>query len=381
MGKYKFNRGAALLYAELRGIKLSNSADEDAIVADIEHVVGVQPDKCDCGKRIRDDDRMCWYCGGDVSPDGSGGTAKLPPGGYEVLVEEWKAQGGKVIWEEPAAEEKWEKREEPAEPELDGTGETAEEQAAPEPEPEPAPEPAFSKKEREKASKKERHLAPVEPKPVERAPEEPKTEARPAKRGDVTLTQRIKEIKTLSKLTGSSAWEIGKHLHIIMKDGLWKELDKYKAWEDFCKSEFGFTRMTANNFIRISQKFDHDEAKRLPLFHLIALSDSRLSDKDRERIYGDADKMDSAEVKSAVHVAVEEQRKAKGGEEQKPKKPRAKSPYQSLVGSQVEGRYSKEDPQKVFLQLDDLVGLELKVLKTKVSAKFVTLQPEQEAVA
>lgn len=337
-----------MLYAEMRGIKLSNQEDEDAIIADIEHNVGAQPDKCDCGKRIKDDDRMCWWCGGDVAPEGS------DPGGYERLVEEWKAKGGKVILDEPPVEK------------------PVKQVAA-------AEEPA-EKKEKEVEAKQKKSLKLMKPveteEPAEAVVEEAPTS--PAKRGDMTLAQRIKEVKALSKQTGASAWEIGKHLYTIQKNALWKEKTEYETWEDFCKQEFGFTRMTANNFIRISQKFDHAECKKLGLFHLIALSDSRLSDKDRERLYEQADQMDTSEVKAAVQEAVAEDRKAKGEPEPEPKKKRTKSPYQSMVGSTVEGRYNKDDQQKAVLQLDDLVGLELKLLKTKITAKFISLAVEED---
>lgn len=366
MAKFEFNRKAALLYAEMNGIKVKANADDDALIVAVRDWVGVQPDKCDCTHKIRDNDRMCWFCGGDVAPDGT------DLGGYKVLAAEWKKQKGSAEPEEaepPAPEEVVEEEpiaDEPSEPELAGAGEAVEEQE------EEAPKRGAKKKEKEM---KKSSLSLVE---VEEEVREP---VRAAKGSDLTLAQRVEKIRVLSKQTGSSAWEIGKNLFEIQSNGLWKEMKRYETWEEFCKGELGFSRMTANNFIRISQKFDFEQCKRLGLFHLIALSDSRLSEKDRDKLYGKAEKMDSSEVKTAVQETVAKRREEAGIPEPEPKKKRTKSPYQSLVGSLVEGKFSREDPQRVVLQLDDLVAIELKVLKTKVSAKFISLQPGAETEA
>ncbi len=360
MAKAEFNRDAAILYAKLNGIKLPKEIDDDDLIYSVKKFVGVQPDTCDCKSHIRDDDRMCWYCGGDVANTKAGAE----PGGYEVMLEEWEHGQGK--------KEKVEKKE----AELADLREEAESADIPENEIESAPEPeeeqevpAEEKPGKKETKVKKSSLQVVKSDPL---PVEPEKAPRSVKKGELTLDKRIDEIRALSGQTAISAWKIGKHLFEINEKQLYKEKE-CETFEAFCKENLGYSRATAYNFMRIAQRFDLEQAKKLGLFHLIALSSGAISDKDRERIFdkAESDGLTCDELREEIKEAKEKDPNAKPKPERK-----VVSPYKHLVGAKVEGKYDRQDPQLVVLMLDDSVSIKLKVLKTKVSAEFVPTMME-----
>lgn len=355
MAKAEFNRDAALLYAKMNGIKLPKVIDDDDLIYTVKKFVGPQPDTCDCKNHIRDDDRMCWFCGGDVANIEGG----VEPGGYDVLLEEWEQEHGKkeVKTEVEAPAEESAPEEEPG----------PEESLAPEEEPE---EPAEEKPGKKEPKVKKSNLQVVKSDPL---PVEPEKAPRSVKKGEMTLDKRIDEIRALSGQTAMSAWKIGKHLFEINDKQLYKEKN-CDTFEKFCKDNLGYSRASAYNFMRIAERFDLEQAKRLGLFHLIALSSSTISDKDRERIFEKAESegLTCNELREEINEAKKKDPDAK----QKPER-KAASPYKHLVGSKVEGKYDRQDPQLAILQLDDFVSIKLKVLKTKVSAEFVTTMMEE----
>jgi len=349
----EFNRDATFLYAEMNGIKLSKTDDDNDIIRIMDKAVK-GPDTCfDCKKKINDTDRMCWYCGGDVANTEKG----IEPGGYEVLKEEWSQRSEKKETKKEKKEKK-EVEEVPAEPEVEPDVEPEEEPEEPEEKP--------GKKE-PKVKKSSLQMVKSDPLPVEseRAP-------RAVKKGELTLDKRIDEIRSLSGQTAMSAWKIGKHLFEINDKQLYKEKN-CDTFEQFCKDNLGYSRASAYNFMRIAERFDLEQAKRLGLFHLIALSSSTISDKDRERIFNKAESegLTCNELREEINEAKKKDPDAKPKPERK-----VASPYKHLVGSKAEGKYDRQDPQVAIIQLDDSVSIKLKVLKTKVSAEFVPTEIE-----
>jgi len=345
-----------LLYAEMNGIKLKDEKDDDAIIVAVKNWVGTQPDTCDCKRFIKDTDRMCWYCGGDVSSDES------EPGGYENLKDEWESKKGtkpvKVKEEKEKDEDEVEPEEvEPEDAEIEDV----------EPEEEEAPP------KKEKAVKKS-NLKMVETSLV---PVEAEEERRPSKKGEMSLDKKMEEIRTLNKQTGVSAWKIGKHLHDIKVNALYKQKG-IETFEKFCETELPFTRASAYNFMRVSNKFDQEEAKMIGLSQLIKLASDGVSEKDRERILMKAPAMDGETFESEVQEAVKAERERKGTPEPTNKR-KVASPYRHLVGAKVDGKFDKVDPQKVILSLDDDIFIELKILKTKVSAEFKKVEEDDSA--
>jgi len=75
---------------------------------------------------------------------------------------------------------------------------------------------------------------------------------------------------------------------------------------------------------------------------------------------------------------VKAERERKGTPEPTNKR-KAASPYRHLVGAKVDGKFDKADPQKVILSLDDDIFIELKILKTKVSAEFKKVEDDDSA--
>jgi hypothetical protein len=364
----KFHKEAALLYAEMNGIKIKNPDDEDAIVVAIKDWVGVQPDTCDCKSRIRDTDRMCWYCGGDVAPEG------VDPGGYKRLLQERKYDAAakkeieEVEAEVTAAEEA---REELSELEEEADEEAPREDSEEEPVETAAPKKAGGKKEKEKEKEKDIKAAKINLKVVsDPLPIEEKEQVKPAKRGEMTLERRVEEIKTLNKQTGVSAWKIGKHLFEIKSQALYKE-QGIENFDEFCSKALNFSKQHAYNYLRIAEKFDQDEAKQIGLSHLIKLSTNSISDTDREKLFEKAPEMDFKDFEKEVQKVMDATAKEKGKE---PKQRKVSSPFLNLVGSKVEGKYDKADPQKAYLQLDDMVHVELRVFKTKVAAEFKQIE-------
>jgi len=367
MAKVEFNRDAALLYAKINGIKLPKEIDDDDLIYSVKKYVGVQPDTCDCKSHIRDDDRMCWYCGGDVANTDKG----FEPGGYDVMLEEWEHGQGK---KEKVEKEKKEKKE----AELADLREEAESADIPENEIESGPEPEEEPEEpaeEEKPAKKETKVKKSNLQVVksDSLPVEPEKAPRAVKKGELTLDKRIDEIRALAGQTAVSAWKIGKHLFEINEKQLYKEKE-CETFEVFCKENLGYSRATAYNFMRIAQRFDLEQAKKLGLFHLIALSSSTISDKDRERIFDKAESegLTCNELRDEINEAKAKDPDAKPKPERK-----VASPYKHLVGAKVEGKYDRQDPQLAVLMLDDSVSIRLKVLKTKVSAEFVTTEVEE----
>jgi hypothetical protein len=358
----KFNKDAALLYAEMNGIKIKNPEDDDGIVVAIKDWVGVQPDTCDCKSRIRDTDRMCWYCGGDVAPEGS------DPGGYKRLLQEWKHDAAakkeieEVEAEVTAAEEA---REELNELEEEADEEAPRDESEEEPVEIAEPKKTGGKKEKDMKAAKSNLKVVSDPLPVEE-----KEAVKPAKRGEMTLERRVEEIKTLNKQTGVSAWKIGKHLFEIKSQALYKEKG-IESFDAFCTKEINFSKQHAYNYLRIAEKFDQEECKRLGISHLIKLSTNAISDHDREKLFEKAPDMDFKDFEKEVQKVMDAGAKDKGKE---PPKRKTASPFLNLVGSKVEGKYDRADPQKAYIQLDDLVQVEVRIFKTKVAAEFKQIE-------
>ena len=208
-------------------------------------------------------------------------------------------------------------------------------------------------------------------------PVEAEEERRPSKKGEMSLDKKIEEIRTLNKQTGVSAWKIGKHLHDIKVNALYKQKN-IETFEKFCEAELPFTRAAAYNYIRVANKFNQDEAKLIGLAQLIKLASDGVSEKDRERIMEKAPEMDGETFESEVQEAVKAERERKGTPEPTNKR-KAASPYRHLVGAKVDGKFDKADPQKVILSLDDDIFIELKILKTKVSAEFKKVEDDDSA--
>jgi hypothetical protein len=364
MAKASFNREAALLYAEMNKIKIKDTQDDDAIIVTVGKWVGTQDDTCDCKRFIKMTDRMCWFCGGDVSLD------QNVPGGYEVMKEEWETRDEKKSEKKEKVEKKKEEDEdEEAEPEVEPEDLEPEAEESEDAEPEVEPEVEEPKK---KKKEKEMGFNKLNLKMVKSSED---TEiSRPAKKGEMSLDKKIEEICALNKQTGLSAWKIGKHLYDIKTNALYKQKN-IETFEKFCETELPFTRASAYNFMRVSNKFDQEEAKMIGLSQLIKLASDGVSEKDRERLLKKAPEMDGETFAAELQEAVKEERERRGVSEPANKR-KAASPYRHLVGAKVDGKYDKADPQKVVLSLDDDIFIELKILKTKVSAEFKKVEDD-----
>lgn len=80
------------------------------------------------------------------------------------------------------------------------------------------------------------------------------------------ITEHIKTLDTLIKDLAKNFVKIGFELHCINSNKYYKELG-FKTFDDFVKTQYGFSRSTAYNFINVMQKYcvrdDHNAPTKL----------------------------------------------------------------------------------------------------------------------
>lgn len=192
--------------------------------------------------------------------------------------------------------------------------------------------------------------------------------------GKMTLKQRTKEIRKLDKQTGGNAWNIGSHLQLIVKQKLYKA--NFETFDTYCEQELGYTRVSASNFIKIHKTFKEGEAKKLSIFKLLMLTNKQIPDGERKKLFKEAvDGIDNKTLKQKAKAIVDEVREQKGLDPQKPQR-KPKSTFQKFVGTSVRGGLNKEKTESL-IELDDTVGIQVKILKRSVKIEFVNLVSDE----
>jgi len=167
----------------------------------------------DCGSTVGEPDDTCWYCGCDLSDDGTGGF-KLKEGAARLFEEDVPA---------------------PAE-------------AKPKAEPKPKPK----EKAEEKAEEKSKAL-----KKAEKA-EKPITKK---------LAEYTQEIKRLDSTVGGAAWRIGKFL-LEIKDTKAYSQGGYAVLADYVLAELEYSWQAARNYMRYASIVDEKHATLLGTYKM-----------------------------------------------------------------------------------------------------------------
>ena len=318
--KKKFSKEAGLLYAKINHIPIPEGGKKKDIIAAISKVVGEQTYTCnDCDKYIRDSDIFCWFCGEDVSEDGTGGYKNALKQYDEEPSIEFQDQGEiDKVKEEEVDDEVDEEVEEEVEEEVDSV--VSEE-----------------------------------------------------------IKQKIIQIKSLDQRSGQNAWLIGKSLYEISGGREYRNLG-YSKFDDFCQKELGYTRITAHNFIKIAKVFSEEQAGQLGVFKLMQLSRVQLTDEKRAELFQAALPisdgglgLDRKDLTEKVKEAIREIRQQSGKDpEVKGRKP--SSPFKRFIDTMSKASFDREKTDTVIVPLDDDVGIEIKLLKKQIKVQFVELE-------
>lgn len=234
--KSEFLPEAAVEYANNMGWKLPKALKSKDTLLDImrENVDAMVKDvppperyECEyCGSAVGEPDDTCWYCGGDLSEDGTGG---------------FELKGSKRLFEESAPDEA-EPKPKKAELKPNKSGKAAE---------------------KEEKVEEKKDLKKVE-KPVLRR-----------------LAEYTSEIKRLDSTVGGAAWSIGKFL-LEINDTKTYSQGGYAALADYVKAELEYSWQAARNFMRYASIVGEKQAALLGIYKMEVIA--RAPEESRPRL-------------------------------------------------------------------------------------------------
>ena len=326
MAKTKFMPEAAHAYAEMMGWKLPKklkSADvlQEIVEGNIEEMVKDIPEKeryeCEkCSRTVGEPDEYCWFCGADISDDGTGGF---------VVEDELFPSTDPGKTDDKKTAKKADKK--------DDTKKTA-------------------KKDDKKDDKKKDD----DKKPAAKKKDVPPT--MPPKKKDTALVKKddvsgessvIKslkdytaEIRRLDNSTGSMAWRIGKFLLEVKESQVYAS-GGYKDMADYVLSELEYSWQVARNFMRYATVVDEKQAGLLGTYKMELIS--RSPEDSREAMLKAAlPKPDGQgmgrKALDAKLKKVQEKKKAASGKDPEAKRGRKPEPNKStnlhsLIGTSL----------------------------------------------
>jgi len=349
MPEVTFIAACALDYAQKNKIKLPKKAKEDPdLLLEVmqeelerrskEESGDEQPFECErCRKVVLEADVFCWYCGFDVSDDGSGG---------------WK----------PPAEEK----PEVSKPEEKPAETTTGEQQAPETteeDPEVTPEEieAAASEESETTGERKEYAGPT-------TAENPSRVAEPG--GKKTLKEYTETIVRRDGDSGHGAWMIGRDLLEVDADNLFLD-GGYDTLEEYAAADLAISWKMATDYMRIAGALTEEQSKLVGIFKLKLIVAAK-DEEHRERLLkaGTAKALGGEGYDRDQLKDLKDQLEGKGGGDGggSSGEKKKRSPFLKLIKEGTfEGRRTED---RLAIDLDDDVVLRVEVLKTKGKAWF-----------
>ena len=368
--KAEFMPEAALSYANEKGYKLPNKAKKDfellaevveeAILENVKDISYEDRFECEkCLKVVQEPDDYCWYCGNDVSEDGTGGFVPEKQGKdepkEEVETEEKEIEEVEKADEEIEAEEVESEETEDDEIEESDAEETEEVEVEAEEEIEKAePEPS-----------KEIAVLDLEPTAIVI----PSIEENPLEHH--SLLARIEVGKT-----GVSAWKIGFHLRNIEDKNLWKDsLKGHKSATEYFEKELNMTFKQVAEFKKVNSYYSQQEVMEWELgVDKLIIGLAAPSDVRNRLLSSSASKEKGGEGWTREKLREEVIKANKEAKENKPgPTKKVVSPLYRAVKKIGEVEFKKANDQNIAYWEDpDGNRVEVQIMKTKVKMRALS---------
>ena len=263
--KAEFMAQAALAYADEKGYKLPNKAKKDfellaevveeAILENVKDIPYEDRFECEkCLKVVQEPDDYCWYCGNDVSDDGTGGFVPEKQGMDETEIEEEKPEEENEEVEkaeDDETEEMIKAEDDETEEMIKAEDDETEDDETEDDETEDDETEEMIKAEDEPEKKESKEMAILDLSPTTIAI--PSVEENPLEHH--SLLARIEVGKT-----GVSAWKIGFHLRNIEDKKLWKDSPKnFESVAEYFERELNMTFKQVSEFKKVNSYYSEQE--------------------------------------------------------------------------------------------------------------------------